>query len=233
MGEAHQETEQFYGRRHGRRLRLGQKRLLAELLPRLAVSVPTVGPLEPAALFGPDVDQVWLEIGFGGGEHLAWQAERNPKVGFIGAEPYINGVARLLVRVAESHLENIRIVADDIRPLLRALPQGSIARLFLLFPDPWPKARHHRRRIVQRQTLDLFAHLLADGGELRFATDDADYLRWVFRLLLNHPAFAWSARRPEDWRRRPADWPETRYEAKARVQGRSATYLKFNRIGGR
>jgi len=233
MGKARPEVEHYYGRRRGRRLRSGQRRLMADLLPRLAVSVPDSGLLNPETLFGSQINEIWLEIGFGSGEHLAWQAEQNPQVGFIGAEPYLDGVARLLTRVVDLGLENVRIVADDIRPVLRALAQGSIARLFILFPDPWHKTRHHRRRIVQPKTLDLFAHLLSEGAEIRFATDDSSYLRWVLRLVLEHPKFTWNARRPVDWSERLPDWPVTRYEAKAKALGRAVTYLRLCRIGHR
>jgi tRNA (guanine-N7-)-methyltransferase len=159
--------------------------------------------------------QTWLEVGFGAGEHLFWQAERHPEIGVIGAEPYEGGTAKLLSKLAETPLANIRIHEGDAREVIEALPDASLGRVFILFPDPWPKTRHHKRRFVQTQTLDALARVLKPGAELRFATDDADYLAWALERLIAHPAFAWTAERASDWTTRPADWPQTRYEAKA------------------
>ncbi|MFQ6017510.1 MAG: tRNA (guanosine(46)-N7)-methyltransferase TrmB [Kiloniellaceae bacterium] len=230
----------FHGRRTGRRLRPGLRSLLAELLPRLRVEPPAPGErLDPARLFGRAhrglgseicwPKEVWLEIGFGSGEHLAWQAERHPDVGFIGAEYFVNGIAGLLRRVSERGIENLRIYQGDGRDLLDALPEGSLDRVFILFPDPWPKTRHHKRRIIRRETLDRLAAVMKDGVELRLATDDMGYLRWMLERLVRHPGFEWLARGPRDWRERPADWPPTRYECKALHQGRRAGYLRFRR----
>jgi len=226
----------FHGRRHGRRLRAGQKALLTELLPRLRVALPAEGrALDPAALFaGPAAGagkprDIWLEIGFGGGEHLAWQAARRPDVGFLGAEYFVNGIASLLRHLRDAGLDNARIYEGDARALLARLPAESLGRAFILFPDPWPKARHHKRRIVRRDTLDALARALRDGVELRLATDDMDHARWMLERLLRHPDFEWLAERAADWRRRPADWPETRYEAKAVAAGRQPLYLRFRR----
>ncbi|MEK9662530.1 MAG: tRNA (guanosine(46)-N7)-methyltransferase TrmB, partial [Alphaproteobacteria bacterium] len=177
----------------------------------------------------PGIDDLWLEIGFGGGEHLAEQAARNPTVGFIGAEPFVNGVARLLAQIETRGLTNIRILPDDVRPFLDALPAHCVGRVFILFPDPWPKARHHQRRIVNRQILDRLAQAMRPGAELRLATDDGGYLRWMLRELHDHPYFAWTARRAADWRERPADGVETRYERKNRSGGYGPVYLTFRR----
>lgn len=223
---------EFRGRRRGRKLRAGQSALLAERLPELAL---TLGELadrpDPAALFAAPRRDVWLEIGFGAGEHLAWQAEHAPDVGFIGCEPWLNGVAGLLRRAAGRGPEQLRILADDARPLLPLLAAGSIGRIFVLFPDPWPKRRHAARRIIQHETVAHFRRLLRPGGELRIATDDSAYLRWILERVSAHPAFAWQARRASDWRERPADWPQTRYEAKARALGRRPAFLRFTRCG--
>ncbi len=219
----------FYGRRRGRRLRLRRRRLIDEVLPRLALAAPADGMLDPGGLFGFTPQDVWLEIGFGAGEHLAWQAAHNPRVGFIGAEPFVNGVARLLAHIEDEGLGNIRIVADDVRPVLARLPAACLGRVFVLFPDPWPKARHHRRRIICREMLDQLAGLMRDGAELRLATDDEDYLCWMLEHLLAHPAFCWLAARADDWRQRPLDWPATRYEVKMSAAGRRASYLRFAR----
>ena len=175
------------------------------------------------------VRDVWLEIGFGAGEHLAEQAEHHPEIGFIGCEVFEDGIVRLLGEVARRGLGNIRMFTDDARLLLAALPPGSIGRIFILFPDPWPKRRHHKRRLVAPATLDLLAAVMSDGAELRLATDDRDYLAWMLQHATAHPDFVWLARRPADWRERPDDWPETRYEAKARTAGRMPAFLRFTR----
>lgn len=175
---------------------------------------------------------MWLEIGFGGGEHLAAQAEAHPGIGFIGCEPFIDGVARLLGRIAGRDLGNVRILSDDAWPLIEALEGDSIGRVFVLFPDPWPKRRHHKRRLLSDPMLDELARVLKPGADLRLATDHAEYCRWALARILRHPSFEWLARRAGDWRLRPRDWPPTRYEEKARAQGRPCIYLSFRRAGG-
>ena len=220
----------LYGRRRGKKLRPGRQALLDELLPALRIALPASGFLDPARLFAAPPRQVWLEIGFGGGEHLAWQAAANPEAGLIGCEPFVNGLASLLAQVSDRGLANVRVLDDDARKLLDVLAEASIARLFVLFPDPWPKARHHKRRIVSRETLDACARVLADGAELRLATDDMDYCRWMIEQLARHGAFEWLARGPVDWRQRPDDWPATRYEAKARKQGDRPVFLRYRRV---
>ncbi len=220
----------FYGRRQGRRLRPGLKALLDEFLPQVAVPLShDGGKLDPTTLFDGRCSGYALEIGFGAGEHLAWQAERHPEIGFLGAEYFINGVAGLLRRIRDRGLDNIRIYHGDARDLLDALPERSLDRAYILFPDPWPKARHHKRRIVQDQTLTRLAQVMKDRVELRLATDDMDYLRWMLERLLRSPDFEWLARGPRDWRERPEDWPQTRYESKAFDQGRRPVYLRFRR----
>ncbi len=218
------------GRRRGRPLRAGRKALLATLLPRLQVTLtPAGGSLDPAALFGEAAETLWLEIGFGAGEHLAWQAARHPGVAFLGAEVFVNGIAGLLRKIEAAQLDNIRIYQGDGRDLLDVLPENSVDRAFLLFPDPWPKLRHHKRRIVQSAVLDRLAAVMKNGAELRMATDHHDYLRWMLQLATAHPAFRWLASGPRDWRKRPADWPATRYEQKALGEGRAPSYLRFVR----
>ena len=220
---------QVFGRRRGRALRPGQKALINELLPRLAINLPASGHVDIAALFGNTRPSIWLEIGFGGGEHLAQLAEQYPQTGFIGCEVFENGIVKLLAQIERRRLDNIRIFADDARLIMAALSPASVDRVFILFPDPWPKRRQHKRRIVSRATLDGLAEIMSDDAELRLATDDGDYLCWMLEHITAHPAFEWLARRPGDWRDRPPDWPPTRYEAKARTAGRSPVYLRVRR----
>lgn len=229
-----------YGRRRGRALRPGRKALLDELLPTLGVGLPPAGGwLDPGALFldgpaatstgAPPGRAIWLEIGFGAGEHLAWQAERHPEVGVIGAEVFVQGVAGLLSRVCAAKLHNVRIFQGDGRDLLDALPEASLDRIFILFPDPWPKTRHHKRRVIRRATIERLSRVMRNGVELRLATDDMDYAAWMLERLVGHPDFEWLARGAADWRERPADWPPTRYETKALRQGRRPVFLRFRR----
>jgi tRNA (guanine-N7-)-methyltransferase len=225
----HSHRELFYGRRRGRPLRAGQRERQIILLPRLSFELPENGRLDPSRLFDPPYPKIWLEIGFGGGEHLAEQADRHPGIGFIGCEVFENGVAKLLGEVERRGLANVRIHAGDVRPLLAALAPRSISRVFILFPDPWPKARHRKRRLVAPATLDRLAEIMTDSAELRLATDDPGYLSWMLEHTTAHPAFAWTARRPTDWRERAADWPPTRYEEKARKAGRISAFLRFER----
>ena len=229
MTETTLPPRRLYGRRRGRPLRPGRRGLTESLLPTLAIALPERPPLDPQTLFTSAPSAVWLEIGFGGGEHLAAQAEAHPAVGVIGCEVFENGIARLVGDIARRELGNIRIFADDARLLLDCLTPASIGRVFILFPDPWPKRRHHKRRLVAPATLDRLAVIMQPGAELRLATDDHDYLSWMLELLTAHPAFAWLARRPTDWRERTADWPATRYEEKARVAGRTPVFLTFMR----
>ncbi len=216
----------FYGRRKGHDLKPGRQRLVTETLPFLRL--PDVLPADLRTLFPRPVREVWLEIGFGGGEHLVHQARTHPDIGMIGVEPYINGVATLIAAVTAEGLETVRVYDDDARRLLPRLPDASIARLFLLFPDPWHKARHNKRRLVSAETLDEFARILVPGAEFRFASDDHGYVRWTLARILAHPAFAWTAQGPADWRDRWADAIATRYETK-NITGRKPAYLTFRR----
>ena len=219
----------IYGRRKGHRLRPGRQRLLDQALPQLQVSLPDAGSLDPARLFAHRPGRIWLEIGFGGGEHLAAQAAAHPEAGLIGCEPFIGGVARLLSLLQAHGLSNVRLFTDDARLLMQALPRGCLERIFVLFPDPWPKTRHHKRRIVSAAIAHEFARLLQPGGELRLATDDMGYARAMLLALRGHPGLQWQASRPKDWRQRPPDWPMTRYESKALAAGRTCVYLRFRR----
>lgn len=219
-----------YGRRKGRPLRDNLGRLIAERLPLYAFPLPAEGLLDPRSLWARPPKEIWLEIGFGGGEHLAWQAAQHPDVGLIGCEIFLNGVATAVRALEETKAANVRLWPEDVRPLLERLAPRSLARIFILFPDPWPKARHHKRRIVNDRTLDQLARLLRPEGELRLATDDEDYLVWMLDHLWGHRRdFRWTAQKASDWQSR--DWPETRYEAKARAAGRKPTFLSYRRQG--
>jgi tRNA (guanine-N7-)-methyltransferase len=220
----------LYGRRSGRRLRAGRRALVENLLPGVEIATLDAGAkIDPHTLFPGSPRDIWLEIGFGAGEHLAWQAARHPDMGFIGCEPFINGVARLLTAIEADGLNNIRIFRDDATALLAALPSRSIRRAFLLFPDPWPKTRHHKRRFISPANLALLARVSDTGTELRVATDDPGYQAWIMEHVLRSGAFEWLARRPGDWRTRPADWPATRYEEKAVKSGRRPVFFRFRR----
>lgn len=218
----------LYGRKRGPRLRPGRARLLEELLPKVEIRLPESGRIDPTGLF-PDARPLWLEIGFGGGEHLAELARRHPERGFIGCEPFVNGLARMLAVIEAEGLANVRLVADDARILLAALPDSCLDGVVLLFPDPWPKARHHKRRIVNQATAEEIARVLRLGGELRLATDHPGYAAAMLEVLLARRELAWTARRPADWRVRPAHWPPTRYEAKAQSAGARPVYFRFVR----
>lgn len=222
----------LYGRRIGRPLKATRAALMADLLPRLRIDPASAAPasLDPRTLFAPAAPaEVWLEVGFGNGVHLAAQAAAHPDIGLIGCEPFVNGVAAALKLIDAGDLANIRILPDDARALLDVLAPGTLGRVFVLFPDPWPKARHAKRRFITGPNLDLLARALAPGAELRVASDDPGYIRWALAQVLAHGAFDWPARRAADWRRRPPDQPATRYEEKARARGVSPVFLTFRR----
>ncbi len=222
----------FYGRRKGKGLRSSQQTYLDQDLAQLSPGKvdwdenPGREPLDLDALFGGR--DVWLEIGFGGGEHMVHQAVENPQVGIIGAEPYINGVAMLLGKIRKAGATNLRVHPGDARDLFDVLPAGSVARAFLLYPDPWPKARHHRRRFVTPEHLEPLAQVLKPGAEFRIATDIPDYVRQAMEEV-PRAGFEWLGERPADWREPWSDWISTRYEQKALREGRVPHYLTFRR----
>jgi tRNA (guanine-N7-)-methyltransferase len=221
----------FFGRRKGHRLRPHQNALLDTLLPRLAIDLAAAAPGDLAALFPRPVDAVRLEIGFGGGEHLFAQATVDPHKGFIGCEPFVNGMAKILALIEAGGADNIRLFAGDAVDLLRWLPAAALARVDLLYADPWPKRRHWKRRFVQDDTVAMIARVLRPGGIFRFATDIPDYAAWTLERLLRAPGFAWTAQCADDWRLPWADFGGTRYEAKARREGRTPCYLEFQCLG--
>lgn len=204
----------LYGRAAGKPLSKRQQGLVDNLLPKLAIPESAPGALHPVTLFGSRARDVWLEIGFGGGEHLAGQAARHPEIGLIGAEPFIDGVAKLLTAIDEQKLENIRLRRGDARDLVKQLPDQSIGRAFVLFPDPWPKTRHRKRRLIQPVFIAELARVLKPGACLRFATDWADYANRALADLLRDGRFQWTANRADDWRTPPADHVTTRYQEK-------------------
>ena len=220
----------LYGRRKGKRLRSGRRALLDTHLDKVRIDPEALRTLcDPRTLFSPPVEDVWLEIGFGGGEHLAAQAKSHPRVGFIGAEVFENGIASLLQHRETDNLTNIRVWIDDARALLPHLASQSLNRAFLLFPDPWPKTRHAKRRFISEETLAELARTLVPGSHLRVATDHPVYARWCLRHVPEHPAFHWVVNGPDDWRQPPPDAHPTRYERKARAAGRRPVYLTFTR----
>ncbi len=207
-----------FGRRKGRNLRPAKQGLFDTLLPQLTITLPESRNLKPES-------SIWLEIGFGGGEHLAHLAGLHPEVQFIGCEPYVNGTAGLLSHINEHGLKNIRIYNDDARDLVAALPDNSLERVYILYPDPWPKARHNKRRIISTEFLDSLVRVMKPESELRLATDSADYATWMLERLLAHPRLAWKAKNCKDWLEPWEEWISTRYEQKA-LAGRP-TYLNF------
>lgn len=212
----------LYGRAKGRPLRGHQQALMQDLYPQIEIDVDKVHKhiLEK---------ELWLEIGFGGGEHLIWQAEKNPDVALWGAEPFINGVAKVVAAVDQKNLENMRLYRGDGRLVLDCLQNESVSRLFVLFPDPWPKARHNKRRLITERFLDDAYRILKPGAHFRFASDITDYVDWTLTRVLQHGGFSWRPETQSSWRTRPSDWPQTRYESKANREGRPSHYFEFER----
>jgi tRNA (guanine-N7-)-methyltransferase len=226
---SHHRHGAFFGRRKGHPLRARQVELFSSLLPQLALNLSAPAPRDLATLFPVPVDDVRLESGFGGAEHLIAQARANPRIGFIGCEPFINGMAKALVAIDECKLANIRLHHGDAVDLLGWLPTGSIARVYLLYPDPWPKRRHWKRRFVNDGNIAALARILRLGGEFHFATDWANYAEWTLLRFLRSREFTWTAERADDWRKPWPDFGGTRYESKATREGRAPTYFTFRR----
>jgi tRNA (guanine-N7-)-methyltransferase len=219
----------FFGRRKGHKLRAHQADLIAHLLPHLALDIHQSPPPSLANLFDPPAAATRLEIGFGGGEHLIAEAEKFPGTGFIGCEPYVNGMAKILAQIEAHNIGNIRLFAGDAADLLAWLPPQSLVRIDLIHPDPWPKRRHWKRRFVQDATVKAMARVLRPGGEFRFVHDIDDYTAWTLAHLLRAPDFRWLAERADDWRLPWEGYTMTRYGRKAEREGRVANYLRFER----
>jgi tRNA (guanine-N7-)-methyltransferase len=220
----------FFGRRKGHPLKPRQQALFDALLPRLALDLTTPAPVHLRALFATPVDDVRLEIGFGGAEHLIAQANSLPCTGFIGTDAFVNAMAKALVAIEGNALANIRLYFGDASELLDWLPDASLSRIDLLYPDPWPKRRHWKRRFIQDEALTRLARTLRQNGELRFATDIADYAAYALARVLRSPDFVWTAQCANDWREPWPDFAGTRYEAKAKREGRSPAYFIFRRV---
>ncbi|OCW55895.1 tRNA (guanosine(46)-N7)-methyltransferase TrmB [Hoeflea olei] len=222
-------TEAFYGRRRGKSLKPPQAAALSALLPGLKLDLSQPAPTPLAALWPVPVDRIHLEIGFGGGEHLLHRAGAAPGTGFIGVEPFVNSMAKMMGVLEQQGLQNIRVHDDDATQVLDWLPSACLDRIDLLYPDPWPKKRHWKRRFVSRVNLDRFARVLKPGGGFGFASDIDTYVNWTLQHIAAHPDFEWTARTARDWREPWAGWPGTRYEAKAIREGRTPCYLEFVR----
>ncbi len=219
----------FFGRRKGHKLRAHQADLIEHLLPHLSLDISMPAPAAVAELFEPAPQEMRLEIGFGGGEHLVAEAQKFPDIGFVGCEPYVNGMAKILAQIEANNIGNIRLLAGDAAELLNWLPPQSLARIDLIHPDPWPKRRHWKRRFVQDATIAAMARVLRPGGEFRFVHDIDDYTAWTLAHLLRSPDFRWLAERADDWRRPWDGYTMTRYGRKAEREGRVANYLRFER----
>jgi tRNA (guanine-N7-)-methyltransferase len=220
----------FFGRHKGHALKPRQAALFETLLPRLALDLDRPVPADLAALFPHATQAIRLEIGFGGGEHMIAEAERHAGTGFIGVEPFLNGMGKALAAIDARGLANIRLHFGDAILLLAWLPANSLARIDLLYPDPWPKRRHWKRRFVQHETLAAMARVLKPGGEFRFVTDWPDYAAWTLQHLQHSPHFIWTAECADDWRKPWPGFTSTRYEAKAKREGRHGCYLIFRRV---
>jgi tRNA (guanine-N7-)-methyltransferase len=221
--------KRLYGRSSGHKLRKRQQELVDELLPQ--IEVPAEGEISARALFADD-RPLHFEIGFGSGEHLAERADMLPDHGLVGAEPFLNGVAAALAHIRDKHLRNVRLWRGDALEVLQRVPDGGLSFIYLLHPDPWPKARHAKRRMVNDRPVDLFAAKLKPGGEFWLATDDPTYLTWSLMVIQRHAdQFEWLAERPKDFLEPSGGWIETRYGAKSRREGRRPYYLRYRRLG--
>jgi tRNA (guanine-N7-)-methyltransferase len=230
MTDARRERGALYGRRKGKKLRSGQAARFDTLLPQLRLDLAAPASADLGTLFPVPVSGLRMEIGFGGGEHLLHEAGMNPGTGFIGVEPFLNGMAKALAGIDESGTNNVRLYDNDAAHVLDWLPEASLARIDLLYPDPWPKTRQFKRRFVSDENLEKIVRVLRPGGEFRFASDIASYVEWTLAHVRRQSGLVWTAERADDWRKPWAGWPGTRYEAKALREGRPPAYLIFRRV---
>lgn len=229
MDTSPEDILRFYGRRKGKKLRDRRLAGIEDILPQIKIEVGA-GELNLPALFPFPVRDVWMEIGFGDGKHLIDQALANPDVGFIGCEPFLNGIASLCADIQDAGIKNIRIWPDDARLLMQRLPSASLGKCFLLNSDPWPKNRHAKRRFVQQETLDDIHRILKKGSLFRMSSDHSILVSWQLEKTYFHGGFSWNAKDASDWRDRPADLPETRYQKKGATEGRPTIFLNFTRV---
>jgi tRNA (guanine-N7-)-methyltransferase len=222
-----QPVRRLYGRSSGKALRPGQERLRAEVLPRFST---TPEALAAGRAFPSSPSEIWLEIGSGSGEHLLDQAKANPAVGFVACEPFLNGVVATVAGLERENLTNVLLRRGDVQSLIEAVPDAFFSRVFMLYPDPWPKRRHNKRRVIARDMIEAMARVMRRDAEMRFATDIDDYAGWTLSRFLDSPLFRWAATRADDWRRPWPHWRPTRYEAKARREARGSAYLTFVRL---
>ncbi|MBW8637937.1 tRNA (guanine(46)-N(7))-methyltransferase TrmB [Hoeflea sp. WL0058] len=230
MATGRDNQRSFFGRRKGKTLRPKQRQAVDDVLPLYRIDISGPSPADAAGLFEADVDRMRLEIGFGGGEHFLHRAAEQPETGFIGVEPFVNGMAKCAAALAEEPLRNVRLFDEEAALLLDWLPENSVDHVDLLYPDPWPKKRHWKRRFVNEESLDRLARVLKPGGVFCFASDIDTYVNWTLLHCRSHPAFAWRAETAQDWRRPYPGWPGTRYEAKAVREDRTPAYLTFRRV---
>ncbi len=229
-GHKQRRSEAFFGRRKSKSLSTRQQKLFDTHLPTLKLSTDTTSPAVLADCFTGAIQSIVLEIGFGGGEHLIHQSKTHPSIGHIGVEPFVNSMAKALTAINENQIQNIRLYDDDATELLDWLPEGQVSRVDLLYPDPWPKTRHWKRRFVNHKNLDRIARVLEPGGHFRFASDIDTYINWTLNHCYQHSAFQWIASKKSDWENPYPNWIRTRYEAKAIREGRTPCYLTFARV---
>lgn len=233
MGEEQRKEKRIYGRRKSRPLNKMRQDAFDELYPLLNIperDMKEDGSIDPATLFDHPYKSLWMEIGFGNGEHLAALMEKHRDSAFIGAEPYLNGMAAFLKHIHGTPHRNVRVFMDDAMMVVRSLKSNTIDGFYVLYPDPWPKAKHHKRRIINQDNLDDFARVLKDGGKLIMTTDVDELAEWMVTEASNHPAFLWTAESADNWKTPPADWIPTRYEEKGIKAGRRQSYLIFEKI---